>query len=195
VFLTGILGSMPGSERAQKLVGEGVELRRHDRDNYPLYARWYGDEEIWRLTSWAAKPLRQKEVERLFEDRKGSVVDDSFAVHREGEEEPLGVISLVNISEANASAELSIIVGEERDRNKGLGTEAIRVILRYAFEDLGLERVGLSVFEFNELAIQAYEKLGFQREGRMEQAIRRDGALHDAILMRIRAHEWRASGT
>ncbi len=186
---------MPGSERAQKLVGEGVELRRHDRDNYPLYARWYGDEEIWRLTSWAAEPLRQKEVERLFEDRKGSAVNDSFAIHREGEEEPLGVISLVNISEANASAELSIIVGEERDRNKGLGTEAIRVILRYAFEDLGLERVGLSVFEFNELAIQAYEKLGFQREGRMEQAIRRDGALHDAILMRIRAHEWRASGT
>src|SRR5215208_3416573 len=81
---------MPGLERAQKLVGEGVELRRHDRDNYPLYARWYGDEEIWRLTSWAAEPLRQKEVERLFEDRKGSAVNDSFAIHREGEEEPLG---------------------------------------------------------------------------------------------------------
>ncbi len=82
-------------------------------------------------------------------------------------------------------------MGEERDRNEGLGTEAIRVILRYAFEELGLESVGLSVFEFNEPAIQAYEKLGFEREGRIEQAVRRDGTSHDAILMRVQAPERR----
>ena len=40
-------------------------------------------------------------------------MDDSFAIHREGEEEPLGVIGLTNINKANASAELSVIVGEE----------------------------------------------------------------------------------
>ncbi len=182
---------MPGSERAQKLVGEGVELRRHDRDNYPLYARWYGDEEIWRLTSWAPEPLQREAVERLFEDRKSSPANDSFAIHRMGDEEPIGVIGLMNLSKANASADLSIIVGAAEDRDKGLGTEAIRVILRYAFEDLGLQRVDLSVFEFNELAIRAYEKLGFQREGRVRQAVRRDGKFHDAILMRILASEWR----
>lgn len=182
---------MRAPRKARKLVGEGVELRRHDRANYPLYARWYGDEEIWRLTSWAAEPMQQAQAERLFEDREASAVDDSFAIHREGEEEPLGVISLTNISEANGSAELSVIIGDEKDRDKGFGTEAIRVILRYAFEDLGLQRVDLSVFEFNELAIRAYEKLGFQREGRVHQAVRRDGKFHDAILMRILASEWR----
>ena len=183
---------MRASERAQSLVGEGVELRRHDRANYPLYARWYGDEEIWRLTSWAAEPLEWAAVERLFEDREKSSGDDSFAIHREGEEEPIGVISLTNISEANESAELSVIVGSAEDRDKGLGTEAIRVILRYAFEDLGLQRVSLSVFEFNEPAISAYEKLGFKREGRWRQAIQRDDRLYDAILMRILASEWRS---
>ncbi len=186
-----IVIAMRASRKARKLVGEGVELRRHDRANYPLYARWYGDEEIWRLTSWAAEPMRQAQAERLFEDREASAVDDSFAIHREGEEEPLGVISLTNISEANVSAELSVIIGDEKDRDKGFGTEAIRVLLRYAFEDLGLQRVDLSVFEFNELAIRAYEKLGFQREGRVRQAVRRDGKYHDAILMRILASEWR----
>jgi RimJ/RimL family protein N-acetyltransferase len=182
---------MRASDKTQRLVGEGVELRRHDPADYPLYARWYGDEEIWRLTSWAPQPLRQSEAERLFEDREKSSTDDSFAIYREDGEEPIGVISLTNISEANASAELSIIVGEERDRNEGLGTEAIRVILRYAFEELGLESVGLSVFEFNEPAVQAYEKLGFEREGRMQQAVWRDGTSHDAILMRIHAPERR----
>ncbi len=182
---------MRGSEKAQRLVGEGVELRRHDPANYALYARWYGDEEIWHLTSWAREPLRRAEVERLFEDREKSSADDSFAIFREGEEEPIGVISLVNISEADASADLSVIVGDEQDRNEGLGTEAIRTILRYAFEDLGLERVSLSVFEFNEPAIQAYEKLGFEREGRIRQAVRREGTAHDAILMKVRAPERR----
>jgi RimJ/RimL family protein N-acetyltransferase len=179
------------SEREQGLVGAGVELRRHDPSNYPLYARWYGDEEIWRLTSWAPEPLQREAVERLFEDRKSSPANDSFAIHRMGEEEPIGVISLMNLSEANASADLSIIVGAAEDRDKGLGTEAIRVLLQYAFEELYLDRVALSVFEFNEPAIRAYEKLGFQKEDRVRQAVRRDGEWQDAILMRILASEWR----
>ena len=182
---------MRASEKAQRLVGEGVELRRHSRENYPLYARWYGDEEIWRLTSWAASPLSPAAAERLFEDRELSSTDDSFAIHLKDEEDPIGVVSLMNISEANSSAELSVIVGTEEARNKGLGTEAIRVILQYAFETLSLERVGLSVFDFNEPAIAAYEKLGFEREGRIRQAIRRDGEFHDAILMRVLASGWR----
>lgn len=181
--------------RTRRLVGEGVELRRHDRANYPLYARWYGDEEVWRLTSWMAEPMRRAAVERLFEDRESSSMDDSFAVHWEGEGEPVGVVSLANISHANSSADLSVIVGDEKDRDKGLGTEAIRILLGYAFEDLGLNRVALSVFDFNETAIHAYEKLGFEREGLLRQALWRDGGFHDAILMSVLAQDWRENET
>lgn len=182
---------MPARGKKRRLVGEGVELRRHQRRHYPLYARWYGDEEIWRLTSWTGAPMKRAAVERLFESREASEMDDSFAIHRDGEDGPMGVISLMNISEANASADLSVIVGEEQDRERGLGTEAIRLILRYGFEELGLNRVGLSVFEFNATAISAYEKLGFREEGRLRQALHRDGKFHDAILMRLLASEWR----
>ena len=182
---------MRGLRKSERLKGTGVELRRHDRTNYPLYARWYGDEEVWRLTSWTAEPMKQAAVERLFEDRERSSLDDSFAVHWEGEDEPVGVVSLTNINHANSSADLSVIVGDEKDRDRGLGTEAIRILLDYAFEDLGLNRVGLSVFEFNETAIHAYEKLGFEREGQLRKAIWRDGGFHDAILMSILARDWR----
>ena len=178
--------------RATKLTGERVELRRHTRENYRLYGEWYGDPEIWRLTSWAASPLSPSAVERLFEDREHSPTDDSFAIHLMGEEEPIGVISLMNISEANASAELSVIVGHPEDRHQGYGAEAISLILRYGFEDLGLNRVGLSVFEFNEEAISTYEKLGFRAEGRLRKAVKRDDAFYDAILMGISRSEWEA---
>ena len=177
--------------KSQKLKGNGVELRRHDRANYPLYAHWYGDEEVWRLTSWTAEPLKPAAVERLFEERERSSLDDSFAVHWEGEDEPVGVVSLANINQANLAADLSVIVGDEKDRDRGLGTEAIRILLEYAFEDLELNRVGLSVFEFNETAIHAYEKLGFEREGRLRKAIWRDGSFQDAILMSVLARDWR----
>jgi RimJ/RimL family protein N-acetyltransferase len=178
--------------RAKKLLGERIELRRHARENYRLYGEWYGDPEIWRLTSWAASPLSPSAVERLFEDREHSPTDDSFAIHLKGEEEPIGVISLMNISEANDSAELSVIVGHPEDRHQGYGAEAIALILRYGFEDLGLNRVGLSVFEFNKDAISTYEKLGFRKEGRLRKAVKRDDAFHDAILMGISRSEWEA---
>jgi RimJ/RimL family protein N-acetyltransferase len=176
--------------RANRLVGERIELRRHKRENYRLYGEWYADPEIWRLTSWAASPLSPSAVERLFEDREHSPTDDSFAIHLMGEEEPIGVISLMNISEANDSAELSVIVGHSEDRHQGYGAEAIALILRYGFEDLGLNRVGLSVFEFNEDAISTYEKLGFRKEGRLRKAVKRDDAFYDAILMGISRSEW-----
>jgi RimJ/RimL family protein N-acetyltransferase len=129
-------------------------------------------------------------VERLFEDRERSSLDDSFAIHRRGEAEPLGVVSLMNISEANLSADLSVIVGGEADRHEGHGTEAIGLLLDYAFAERGLNRVGLSVFEYNEPARAAYQKLGFKPEGRLRGALHRDGAFHDAILMSVLADEW-----
>ena len=104
-------------------------------------------------------------------------------------------MSLANINQANSAADLSVIVGDEKDRDRGLGTEAIRILLEYAFEDLGLNRVGLSVFEFNETAIHAYEKLGFKREGRLRKAIWRDGEFHDAILMSVLSRDWRESSS
>ncbi len=176
--------------KAKRLVGETVELRRHSPDNYRLYGEWYADPEIWRLTSWAAAPLGRSTVERLFEDREHSTTDDSFAIHLRDEEEPIGIISLMNISEANASADLSVIVGRPEDRHHGYGADAIATLLDYAFGELGLNRVGLSVFEFNEDAISAYDGLGFRVEGRLRRALRRDGAFHDAILMSVLKEEW-----
>jgi RimJ/RimL family protein N-acetyltransferase len=77
----GIFLAVRLDDRARKLEGERIELRRHARENYHLYAEWYGDQEIWHLTSWAPSPLSSSAVERLFEDRELSNTDDSFAIH------------------------------------------------------------------------------------------------------------------
>jgi RimJ/RimL family protein N-acetyltransferase len=176
--------------RTGKLDGERVQLRRHDPKNYGLYAEWYGDPEVWHLTSWARAPLGRSAVKRLFEERELSTTDDSFAIHPTGEKTPVGVISLMNLSEANESAELSVIVGRPDDRSHGYGAEAIGLIVRYAFEDLGLNRVGLSVFDFNDTAISTYERLGFAHEGRLRRAVKREDGFRDALLMCVLRDEW-----
>lgn len=179
------------SDRTRELKGERIVLRRHERPNYDLYAQWYGDPEVWRLTSWASEPLSTRAVRRLFEDRELSTTEDSFAILPRHGSRPVGIISLMNISAANGSAELSIIVGDAEDRGRGYGSDAIRTILRYGFERLGLHRIGLSVFTFNGPAISAYRKLGFSEEGRVRAAISRDGSRYDALLMSILEPEWR----
>lgn len=181
---------MPLLRRTRRLKGDSIELRRHVRENYPLYATWYGDSEVWHLTSWASAPLSRTTVERLFEDREKSASDDSFAIHVKGKREPIGVINLMNVSEANSSADMSIILGPAEERDRGYGADAIGTLLDYAFGELGLHRVALSVFEFNEAAIATYEKLGFRKEGRYREAIKRDEVFHDAILMSLLEPEW-----
>ena len=64
------------------------------------------------------------------------------------------------------------------------------MIVRYAFDDLGLNRVGLSVFDFNDTAISTYERLGFVHEGRLRRAVKREDGFRDALLMSVLREEW-----
>ena len=53
----GYISGMRLFRKQETLTGEKVELRQHERKNYGLYAEWYGDPEIWHLTSWTSSPL------------------------------------------------------------------------------------------------------------------------------------------
>ncbi|WP_280697080.1 GNAT family protein [Kitasatospora sp. GP82] len=75
-------------------------------------------------------------------------------------------------------------------QNRGLGTEALRLIVGYGFEQLGLHRISLGVFAFNPRAIHSYEKAGFVVEGVQRDALHYDGAWVDQVVMSILAPEW-----
>ncbi|MFH8568254.1 GNAT family N-acetyltransferase [Streptomyces sp. NPDC017993] len=94
----------------------------------------------------------------------------------------LGDLALMGIDADNAYGMLRIaLVPGATDR--GIGTEAIRLLLDYAFDRVRLHRVQLEVFTFNERARRAYEKCGFEVEGRMREALAWNGEWHDVLLM------------
>lgn len=78
-------------------------------------------------------------------------------------------------------------------QNRGLGTEATRLVLRFGFDELGLHRIQLTVNGFNERGLATYRKVGFVEEGRSREAIFRSGTWHDQVHMGILAREWRAA--
>jgi RimJ/RimL family protein N-acetyltransferase len=77
------------------------------------------------------------------------------------------------------------MIGEKDCWNQGYGTEATRLILEFAFGELGLHRVWLDVDSDNRRARRAYEKAGFKQEGIKRDHMYYDGAFHDIVLMSI----------
>ena len=102
----------------------------------------------------------------------------------------------------NGSALYHITIGESDAWGQGYGTEATQLMLDHAFGTLGLHRIALFVFEFNERAMRAYQRCGFVVEGRARESIWRDGRWWDELAMsvlqsRLAAHarvtSWRAT--
>lgn len=83
-----------------------------------------------------------------------------------------------------------IVIGEKEYWNRGYGSDALRTLLRFAFEELNLHRVFLHVFDFNERAIRCYEKVGFRHEGRLRQARFTEGRYVDELVMAVLREEW-----
>lgn len=174
------------------LFGEHVRLRAIERSDIPTFVRWFNDPEVIE-NLLIYHPMSQAEEERWFEARLGKTDDFLFGIEAEVEEGRwlhIGNTGLHGIHWKDRSCTFGIAIGEKAYWNHGYGTEATRIILRFAFREANLHRVELEVLDFNRRAQRAYEKAGFRLIGTRRQALFRKGAYHDALLMDILADEF-----
>ena len=85
---------------------------------------------------------------------------------------------------------MGIAIQDKSRWSQGLGTDAVRLVLRYAFEDLELNRVELTTDEENTRAIRCYEKCGFGREGLLRSHRLIDGKFGNTVVMAVLREEW-----
>jgi RimJ/RimL family protein N-acetyltransferase len=85
---------------------------------------------------------------------------------------------------------MSYCIGDPANRGQGYGYEATQLALAFAFHELNLHRVTLTVFDYNQPSIALAEKLGFRREGVFREFLQRDGQRHNMILFGLLRHEW-----
>jgi len=173
-----------------QVVGSRVALRRPRPDDLPGVVRWYRDPEIARLTRYQTRQMTQAEIERFFEVRMLAVDALAYTIVELPDWRQIGFTTFSALDPDNGSVMFHITVGERDAWGRGLGTETTSLMLAHAFERLALHRVGLTVFSYNVRAIRAYEKAGFRIEGRLRDAIMRDGRYFDEVQMGVLANEW-----
>ena len=142
-------------------------------------------------SSKMAEKWWEKDIEKA---AQGGLPDGFFFNIRTLPDEKLvGFVVLWGLEWAHGECTVSIALGEPEYWGKGLGTEAMRMILRYAFTELNLHRVMLWVFGYNQRAIRSYAKAGFQQEGILREMVNREGQRHDVHIMGILRDEWLAA--
>jgi diamine N-acetyltransferase len=104
---------------------------------------------------------------------------------------PLDLDDIAALTAWLNDAEVTRNLGEKSAWDKGYGTEATRLMVRYAFDTLNLNRVWLHVYEDNEHALHVYPKVGFRIEGRLRQSFFRDGRYWDTLVMAVLREEWK----
>ncbi|MBX3064715.1 MAG: GNAT family N-acetyltransferase [Anaerolineae bacterium] len=170
-------------------VGELVKLAPPQADDAEGFARWHQDAEYLRNVDTdiaRLQPLAAFESGGYQPERNSA----SFRIRTLADDKLIGFIVIHSIEWGNQTGILSMGIGEADYRGKGYGGDALKLILRFAFYELNLYRVGLNVTSYNQRGIRAYEKAGFVREGVIRGQIHRDGQRYDLIWMGILREEW-----
>ncbi|UYM06416.1 GNAT family N-acetyltransferase [Solicola gregarius] len=172
------------------LQGDLVTLRPFEPSDLPTMAAAIADPEVGRLTGSYNSSAELGSGGSVIDDElrgwylsRGEQVDRlDLAVVDRAAGGCVGEVVLNQYDEGSSSCNFRTLLGQG-GRGRGLGTEAARLIVGYGFDDLGLHRISLEVYDFNPRARRAYEKVGFVAEGRLRDALRFDGEWIDATVM------------
>lgn len=176
---------------------ENVCLGPIDHEKDPeIESRWTHDTEYLRqLSGDIARPLspahlkkKYEKIEKDMEERKNVFY---FTIRMRSDDRLIGFARLFWIEWSNGSGRIELGIGNEKDRQLGYGSEALRMLLRYAFAELNLHRLSADVPEYNEAAFRLFSKCGFVEEVRRRQALNRYGRRWDLIQMGILHREWK----
>ncbi|MFY4777344.1 GNAT family N-acetyltransferase [Metabacillus sp. RGM 3146] len=168
--------------------GDKVKLSIAREEDSEIMLKWGEDSEYLRnVDTEIAFP---KTKEQLTTKGQKDLNEVYFRLRTIDEDHLIGFVAIHSIEWNNRAGLLAIGIGESSNRNKGYGSDALKLILRYAFHELNLDRVGLEVIEYNKGGIRSYEKVGFQQEGKKRSVVYRDGKRYDIIVMGVLRNEW-----
>jgi len=179
------------------LRGERVRLAAvNPETDAEIVAAWSRDGEFQSLlntdapTLWTARALKAELAEGQGKD-EAQINSYAFVIRTLAEDRLIGFIDIDVKPWSQRNGWIAIGIGPREYWGKGYGTDAMRVLQRFAFTELNLDRLTLNVFAYNERAQRSYLKAGFQVEGRQRQRLRRGRQYYDMVFMGLLCDEWR----
>lgn len=173
--------------------GRRIYFRPIELDDEPRLRAWINDPRSW-ATLGRALPINGVREREWIESLYKSPTDVALAIVVRDGDRHIGNTGLHGIAALDRKAEFGVFIGDVEYRGRGFGSEATALMVRYAFEELNLHRVALSVFADNPRAARAYEKAGFVREGIERESAYRNGRWHDIHRYGVLRDEWQKAG-
>lgn len=173
------------------LVGRRVRLRAGREEDFAALEPWWQDPAQQTLQQTRVQPRPDgSDIEtsrrRAANDGPGAA---TFSIETLDESVFVGSVGIWDATLPERDAHLAIIVGPEHT-GRGYGSDAVRVMVRYGFLAMGLNRIQLEVFAFNTRARRAYARAGFVEEGVRREAAFIDGGFADEVIMAVLRREW-----
>ena len=162
-----------------------VYLRAFEPEDYKVSIEWRNDDEIWSMVGgpkyFVSSEYEKKWIEESIFDTKNI----KLAICLKENDTYIGNVSLTDIDWRNRNTELHILIGDKKRWNKGFGSEAIQLMLKYGFAELGLVRIFSRILEDNKASVNLFKKNGFVKEGVLRKAVYKNGEYKNIILMSI----------
>jgi len=174
-----------------KIRGKIVTLRAIEEADLELLHKWANDPVTQHGIGEIHFPSSLDFHRTWFQKLKDDRLNQRFVV-----ETPdagiIGISSIMNIDWRNSHAWHGLVLGESSHRGKGYGVDAIMATMRYAFDELNLERLDGSMIEYNKLSVATYcgKRLGWKEEGRRRNYFFREGRYWDQILVGITKRDY-----
>lgn len=173
----------------KKIEGKLVYLSPINIDDLEKYTEWMNNHKTSIYLGNADMTLSLEKEKQFLETL--SKESNNFAIISKEKDELLGNCSLFDVNHIHNTAKLGIFIGDEANRARGYGTEAIELLLSFGFNILNLNNIMLQVFSFNQNAISCYKKIGFKEFGRRTQAYLIGKDYYDEIYMELLSKDFK----
>jgi len=173
--------------------GNKVRLRAVEEGDLPLLHAWANDEELWsHLAGWRF-PSNFKSIETWFAGLGSDPLNHRFVIETKADRQVIGTANLMDIDWKNNHAFHGMMLGPVDLRGKGYGFDTVMAVMRYAFDELHLERLDGDIIEYNEASLRLYVgKCGWKEEGRLRRWHFRKGRYWDKIVVGVTRDDYAA---
>jgi len=168
------------------IIGKRIYLRPLDlKDMDSGYYDWINDPEANRYLASGVKPVSFSQLSEYYSKIMGSNTDVIFGIVVKKNDKYIGNIKIGNIDWINRHANCGRLIGDRKYWHKGYGTEALELVIDYAFNTLNLNRIHSGAIVDNIGAIKSCKKAGMKREGFFPQYRFNDGKYKDVVQLAI----------
>lgn len=166
-----------------ELHGKKVILRAVEAEDLEMLRELTNSPDFEKMIVGWSFPVSKRDQEEWFSKCKNDLSKIQYTIVTK-EDGPVGLIGLRNIDWKNGTASgLGMRIARREIRTHGLATDAWMTLMRYAFQELRLNRINGSALAYNKASLRVCEKVGFIVEGVQREAVFKEGNYVDLIIM------------